>query len=153
MTHSFFQPAPAPGRDAPSTAPAQPAAPGPPPDAGAQPGGGGLFGGASSILILLLPLLLIFLMTRSQTKKQKQIESRLKTGDRVIAQSGLIGRLMEVGDRTVKLEIAPGVNVTMLKSAIQGLDGGDPKAAPADAKQDAAKAKEPVKDKPQEKKA
>jgi preprotein translocase subunit YajC len=105
------------------------------------------------MLILLLPLLLIFLMTRSQTKKQKQLESSLKVGDRVLAQSGLIGKLIEVGDRTVKLEIAPGVNVQMLKSSIQGLDGADQKPAAAlDAKQD-AKAKEPAKDKPQEKKA
>lgn len=158
MTHSFLQPAPAPGRDAPATAPAQPA-PGPLPDAAQPPGGGGLFGGASSILILLLPLLLIFLMTRSQTKKQKQIEASLKAGDRVVTQAGLIGRLVEVGDRTAKLEIAPGVNIQILKSAIQGLDSPEPK--PAEAKKDAkdvkdakdAKDKEALKDKPQEKKA
>jgi len=153
LTHSFFQPAPAPGRDAPSTAPAQPV-PGPAPAGEAPQQPGGLFGGASSILILLLPLLLIFMMTRNQNKKQKQLESSLKVGDRVIAQSGLIGKLIDVGDRTVKLEIAAGVKVEMLKSSIQGLDGGDPKTAAADPKQD-AKAKEPSpsKDKPQEKKA
>ncbi|MCK6592467.1 MAG: preprotein translocase subunit YajC [Polyangiaceae bacterium] len=152
MSYSFLQPAPAPGRNAPATGPEQPApAPAPTGDAPQPPGG--LFGGASSILILLLPLLLIFLMTRTQTKKQKQLESNLKVGDRVLSQSGLIGKIVDMGERTVKMEIAPGVNVQMLKSSIQGLADADQKPA-GDAKQD-AKAKEPAgsKDKPQEKKA
>jgi preprotein translocase subunit YajC len=92
----------------------------------------------------------LFMMTRNQSKKQKQLEASLKTGDRVLTQAGLIGKLVDVGERTAKLEIAPGVNVQVLKSSIQGLDTPDVK--PADPKQD-AKAKEPVKDKPQEKKA
>lgn len=148
MTHSFFQPTTAPGRDAPQTAPAQPA-PGPAPAEGAPPPGG-LFGGTSTILLFLLPLLLIFLMTRSQTKKQKQLESSLKTGDRVVTNAGLIGRITEMNERTIKLEIAPGVNVQMIKSAIQGLDTGDTK--PAETKPE-SKTKDPGKDKPQEKKA
>jgi len=96
--------------------------------------------------VLLLPLLLMFFLTRNQSKKQKQLESNLKTGDRVVTQSGLIGRVIENGERVVKLEIAPGVNVQMLKSAIQGLD-------PTDKAAESAKAKEAAKEKPQEKKA
>ena len=98
-----------------------------------------------NVLILLLPLLLIFLTMRGQSKKQKQIEAGLKTGDRVITQSGLIGKIIELGERTVRIEIAPGVNVQMLKSAIQGPDCGDTK--PGDAKDKDAK------DAKQEKKA
>ena len=151
MTNSFFQPATAPGRDSPSTAPVQ-GAPATPPAGDAAPSPGGLFGGASTILLFLLPLLLIFMMTRNQNKKQKQLESSLKAGDRVITQAGLIGRLVDLGERTAKLEIAPGVNVQILKSSIQGLDAADAAKAAEAAKQD-PKAKEPVKDKPQEKKA
>jgi preprotein translocase subunit YajC len=92
----------------------------------------------------VLPILLIFLTMRGQTKKQKQVEGSLKTGDMVVTQSGLIGKITElIGETRVKVEIAPGVNVRMLKSAISGVDAGDvkPDAAKADAK-----------DKPQEKK-
>jgi preprotein translocase subunit YajC len=103
-------------------------------------------GGMSMILIFLLPLLLIFFMSRNQTKKQKNLESSLKTGDRVVTQSGLIGRIVEMNDGRVKLEIAPGVNVQILKSSLQGLDPGDTKAAEA-------KAKEAGKDSGKEKKA
>lgn len=93
------------------------------------------------ILIMLLPILLIFLTMRGQTKKQKQVESSLKTGDTVVTQSGLIGKITELGETRVKIEIAPGVAVRMLKSSISGVDGGEP-AKTGDAK-----------DKPQEKKA
>jgi preprotein translocase subunit YajC len=112
-----------------------------PPDAAPAPGLGG-----GSPLIFLMPLLLIGLMmwtSRSQAKKQKQLEAALKPGDRVVTNSGLIGKLIEVGERTAKLEIAPGVNVQVLKTSIQGVDGAD--AAAADAKKDDAK-KDDVKD-------
>jgi preprotein translocase subunit YajC len=93
----------------------------------------------STLLIMLLPIVLIFMTMRGQTKKQKQIEANLKTGDTVIAQSGLIGKIVEMNERTVRLEIAPGVNVRMLKSAIQGIDGGDTKPESKDAGKDAGK--------------
>ncbi|AUX44103.1 uncharacterized protein SOCE26_055640 [Sorangium cellulosum] len=142
---NWFQPNPAPGRT--GAAPATPAEGQPPPPSGGQESQPSPFGGgASSFLILALPLLLIFLMTRSQNKKQKQLESNLKVGDRVFTQSGILGRITDISPNSprVKLEIAPGVNVQVLKSAIQGPDPGE---AAAEAKAAADKAKEPAKDK------
>jgi preprotein translocase subunit YajC len=139
-----FQPI-APGREGPAPAPATTGTAAPEGQTPGPAGGGGGFSGPIPLLIMLLPILLIFMTMRGQTKKQKQIESSLKTGDTVVTQSGLIGKIIEfVGETRVKVEIAPGVNVRMLKSAISGVDTGD--AKPADAKADA-------KDKPQEKKA
>lgn len=88
------------------------------------------------LLMFALPLLLIFMMTRNQNKRQKQMESSLKSGDRVITTSGLIGKILEINANTgrVKLEIAPGVNVQVLKSSIQGVDAGE---ASADSKEKA----------------
>lgn len=86
------------------------------------------------MLPLMLPLLLIFFMMRNQSKKQKQVEQGLKTGDTVVTQAGLIGKIIEMNERTVRLEIAPGVNVRLLKTAIQGIDPGDTKVEPKDAK-------------------
>jgi len=100
---------------------------------------------------MFLPMILLFFyMTRSQSKKQKEMEASLKTGDQVITQSGLVGRLVEIGESRVKVEIAPGVTVRMLKSALSGVDAGDVKSTDG-------KTKEPGKDsgkeKSQEKKA
>jgi preprotein translocase subunit YajC len=103
--------------------------------------------GGLSMILIFLPMILLFLyMSRSQTKKQKELESSLKSGDRVITQSGLVGRIVELTDTRVKLEIAPGVTVQMLKSALSGLDHGE-------AKSGESKAKESGKEKSQEKKA
>lgn len=112
---------PAPGRtdgpapSIPSTGPAPAAAP---------PPGGAL--GALFPLLLVAPMFLIMWYTnRSQQKRQKELEDRLKVGDRVLTQSGLVGKLVEKGDRYVKIELAPGVKAQMLRSHITGLDAGD----------------------------
>jgi preprotein translocase subunit YajC len=135
--------APGQGPAAPPSPPTTTAGTAPADGAPAQ-GQGGAFGSPiMSVLIMALPILLIFMTMRGQTKKQKQIESSVKTGDMVITQSGLIGKITEmVGETRVKVEIAPGVNVKMLKSAITGVDAGEVKTTGAD-----------LKDKPQEKKA
>ena len=144
MSTYFWQPT-APGREGapPPTTTGTAPADASPAGGGAAPFGGGIM----PMLIMVLPILLIFMTMRGNTKKQKQIESSLKTGDTVITQSGLIGKITEfVGESRVKVEIAPGVSVRMLKSAITGVDGGDTKSSDAKDGKDA-------KDKPQEKKA
>lgn len=94
------------------------------------------------LLMFALPLLLIFMMTRNQNKRQRQMESSLKTGDRVITTGGFIGKILDINAEStrVKLEIAPGVNIQVLKSAIQGVDGGGEAAATAKTKDQEKKA-------------
>lgn len=77
-------------------------------------------------ILLLVPLLvLMFWSSRSQQKKQAAAISTLKKGDRVLTQSGLVGKLVDVGDRYAKVEVAPGVKIEMLKSGLLGKDTGD----------------------------
>ena len=93
---------------------------------------------------LLLMVVVLFFLSRADKKKRAALESTLKKGDRVVTRSGLIGKLTEVSERTVRLEVAPGVHVTMLKTALEGLDGGDTvasaKADDKDGKDKSAKA-------------
>ena len=78
------------------------------------------------MLMLFLPLFfLLFWMPRSQQKKQAAALSKLQKGDKVVTHSGMIGKLVEVGERSYKLEIAPGVKIDVLKSSIAGKDGAD----------------------------
>ena len=71
--------------------------------------------------MILLPLW----SSRSQQKRQQAAIEALKKGDRVVTQSGLVGKLVDLGDRYAKVEIAPGVKVEILKSGLVGKDTGD----------------------------
>jgi preprotein translocase subunit YajC len=83
------------------------------------------------MLMMVLPLILfMFFSNRSQRKKQTDMESKLKKGDRVVTQSGLVGKLVDpIEGRHARIEIAPGVKVQVLRTSIAGLDVEDaPKA-------------------------
>lgn len=72
---------------------------------------------------MFLPLIaMMFWSSRSQQKKQKKALDELKKGDFVLTQGGLRGKLIEMGDRFAKLEVAPGMKVDILKSAVLGKD-------------------------------
>jgi preprotein translocase subunit YajC len=120
---------PAPGREGPSApAPAQASEQhSAPQGGGSAPPGGGAF---SMLMPLLLVGMLVFLFwsSRSQQKKQDTAISGLKKGDRVVTQSGLIGRLVEIEPRYAKLEIAPGVKVQVLRTSLSGRDADDASA-------------------------
>ena len=129
-----LQPAAAPGRDA-----GAPAAHAPSPvaapvsgntgtvaaEGGPPPGVPGMMGSMTMLLPIVILFGFLFYMSRSEKKKRKVLETGLKKGDRVVTRSGIIGKLLEVGERTVRAEIAPGVNVTMLKVAVEGLESSD----------------------------
>ena len=136
----MMQPNSAPGQE---QAPAQPTegAPGDgaPPQGGPPSGGGGPFGGMMLLIPFLLLIGLMFFMNRNERKKRSQLESKLKKGDRVLTRAGIIGKLVELTDRSVKVEIAPGVCVHMLKGAIEGLDVDPNAPQPAAGKSEPAK--------------
>lgn len=93
-----------------------------PPAGGSGGGGGSPPGGA---LVTFLPFLMLvpflFLMFR-RNKKEAEQRSKLKKGDRVVSQSGLVGELVEMDDRFAKVKIAPGTTVQMLTSSLAPLD-------------------------------
>ncbi|MBN2193808.1 MAG: preprotein translocase subunit YajC [Polyangiaceae bacterium] len=75
---------------------------------------------------MIAPLfILMWWMSRSQAKRQEKALAEIKKGDRVLTQSGLVGKLLEIGDRYAKLEIAAGVKVDVLKTTLLGRDTGD----------------------------
>ncbi|MBI4694568.1 MAG: preprotein translocase subunit YajC [Gammaproteobacteria bacterium] len=82
--------------------------------------------GQSSFFILLAVTFLFFyvIVIRPQMKRQKEHQkllSGLSKGDEVALSSGLLGRLTEVGDNYLKVEIAKGVEVKVQKSAISAV--------------------------------
>jgi len=88
-------------------------------DSGAS---GGTQSSPQSTLFLLAPMLLVVVFmlfsNRSQRKREAEVRGKLKKGDKVVSQSGLIGELIDFDDRVAKVKIAPGTNVQMLTSTI-----------------------------------
>ncbi len=95
-----------PAGGAPSAAPQQ-----------ASPPGGGL--------MMLLPLLIMvpfLLLTFRRQKKEQEARGKLKKGDKVVSQSGLIGELVEMDEKIAKVKIAPGITVQMVASTLSAVD-------------------------------
>jgi preprotein translocase subunit YajC len=114
----------------PETGTIQPSTPAPSSGSAPPAGGGGFGESALPMLLMVAPvLILLFFTSRSQQKKQAATIAGLKKGDRVLTQGGLVGRLVEIGDRFAKLEISPGVKVEILKSGILGADSAETQAA------------------------
>ena len=83
--------------------------------------------GSSTMSLLMLPLMLVvfyFLLIRPQQKRAKEHQnmlSKIASGDEVVTNGGILGRVTEVGDGFITVEIADGVRVKVQKSQIAQL--------------------------------
>ena len=82
-------------------------------------------GGPDLISVLGLPLVLValfyFMIIRPQSarqKKQADTLGKIKRGDTVVMSSGIIGKVTRVDDTELAVEIAPTVNVKVVRSMI-----------------------------------
>ena len=93
--------------------------------------------GAPPVLVQVLPLVLLgavfyVLLVRPEQKRRRdhdQLVAALKRNDQIVMASGIHGRVMGVGDKTISVEIAPKVQVTVDRSAIQSVERGAEKPA------------------------
>ena len=91
-------------------------------DAWAQGGGGG-----DSSLFSFLPLVLIFglfyfLLIRPQQKKKKEhkgMVAAMKVGDEVATNGGLLGKVRDVDDNFVTIDVAQGVSIKSVNVQVQ----------------------------------
>lgn len=89
----------------------------------AQPAGST---GGSNPLVTFLPLILVFVvfyffMIRPQMKKQKEMNNyrtSLKRGDKVVTTGGLYGRVYEVKDNYILLDVGGDIKLKVDKSAL-----------------------------------
>ena len=90
----------------------------------AQPAAGTT--GQGNALFSFLPLILVFVvfyffMIRPQMKKQKEMtnyRSSLKKGDKVVTTGGIYGRIYEVKDNYVTVDVGGDVKLKIDKSAL-----------------------------------
>ena len=82
--------------------------------------------GQSNPLLTFLPLILVFVvfyffMIRPQMKKQKEMtsyRSSLKKGDKVVTTGGIYGRIHEVKDNYVTMDVGGDIRLKVDKSAL-----------------------------------
>jgi len=81
-------------------------------------------GGGMSMIVMMVVLfgLMYFMMIRPQMKRQKEhraLVDGLSKGDEVVTNGGIAGRVEEVGDAFLTVEIAPNVKIKVQKGAVQ----------------------------------
>jgi len=71
------------------------------------------------LLIVLVLFYVIFLLPlQLRTRKQKKQLQVLSVGDEIVTIGGIIARVKSIGDAEITLEVADGIEVRVLKSAI-----------------------------------
>ncbi|MCC4117887.1 preprotein translocase subunit YajC [Aromatoleum toluclasticum] len=84
--------------------------------------GGDPTGGLMGMLPLILMFIVLwFLMIRPQMKRAKEhkaMVSALAKGDEVVTQGGIAGRVTQVGDSFLRIEIADNVNILVQNQAV-----------------------------------
>ena len=96
------------------------------PDAMAQAAGGASAGGGATPLIMMAVFVVIFyfLLIRPQQKKQKEHQAmlgKIAAGDEVVTAGGILGKVIEVGDNFLTLEIADNVRVKVQRFQVTSL--------------------------------
>ena len=80
----------------------------------AAPAGAAGFLGNPIFMFLIIIAIIYFMMIRPQRKRQKEIENfrrSLQPGQEVVTSGGIYGKIKEINDGIVVLEIAHNVNV------------------------------------------
>ena len=76
------------------------------------------------IMIVFLFGFMYFMIIRPQSKRNKELkllQDSLKEGDRIVTFAGIYGDIVEVGTVTVKVRIAPKVEIEIDRNAIRRL--------------------------------
>jgi preprotein translocase subunit YajC len=76
------------------------------------------------LILVVFVVIFYFMLIRPQQKRAKELQnmlSKLATGDEVATSGGLLGRITDVGDSVVTLELADGIRVKLQKSAVSQL--------------------------------
>ena len=92
----------------------------------AQTPAGAPQGGPTDMLLQFAPLVLIFVLfyfllirpQQQRAKKHQEEVAGVKRGDTVVLTSGIVGKVNSVGDTEVSVEIAPKVEVKVVKTMI-----------------------------------
>jgi preprotein translocase subunit YajC len=75
----------------------------------------------SFVFLLLIIVVFYFFMIRPQMNRQKDLKNyreNLNKGDKVVTTGGIYGKVLDIKDQTVTVEIADNVRIKIDKNAI-----------------------------------
>ncbi len=87
----------------------------------APPQGGGMM---QIVMLVGLFALMYFMLIRPQRKRQKehqQLVEALSKGDEVVMTSGMLGRVVEVGDVYITLDVGGDIKLKFQKAAVHAV--------------------------------
>lgn len=82
---------------------------------------GGMGSLGSLLMIVLIFVVFYFFMIRPQSKRQKEIkkfQDSLQNGKNVVTSGGIYGKIKEVKENTVIIEVADGVRIKVNKNMV-----------------------------------
>ena len=84
------------------------------------------------VLILAVGYFLIIRPRQNKARKQRTQVKQLSVGDDVVSIGGIYGRVVDINDTDVQVEVSPGVVMTFLRRAVNlRVDPGGSRAGPA----------------------
>jgi len=87
----------------------------------AAPAAGGLSQYSSIFMMVMIFVVFYFFMIRPQSKRQKEIKKQreaMKAGDSVVTSGGIYGKVKDIKDTTVIVEIADNVRIKVDKNSV-----------------------------------
>jgi preprotein translocase subunit YajC len=82
------------------------------------PGGQGMLGFALPLLLLVVFYFLLIRPQNKRAKEQREMLSKVVAGDEIATTGGILGKVIDVGEQFVTLEIAADVNIKLQKFQI-----------------------------------
>lgn len=73
------------------------------------------------LMIVAMIAIFYFFMIRPQQKRQKDLQKTreaMKIGDKVVTAGGIHGKIKEVADKTILMEVADGVRIRVEKASV-----------------------------------
>lgn len=83
--------------------------------------GGGMSSYSGIFMMVMIFVVFYFFMIRPQQKRQKEIKKQresMQAGDKVVTSGGIYGKVKEIKDTTVIIEIADNVRIKVDKNSV-----------------------------------
>jgi preprotein translocase subunit YajC len=87
----------------------------------ATPAAGGVSNYSGILMTVLIFVVFYFFMIRPQSKRQKEIKKQreaMKAGDSVVTSGGIYGKVKDIKDTTITIEIAENVRIKVDKNSV-----------------------------------